>query len=744
MNPVTNENTGALSSGSRIASKHDGRGSLSWIATVDHKRIGILYLVTAFAFFLVGGVEALLMRLQLAVPRNSFLSPSAYNQLFTMHGTTMIFLVVMPGLIGFANYFVPLMIGARDMAFPRLNAMSYWLFILGGLLLHFSVFAGGAPAMGWFSYAPLSETPYSSGAGTDYWVVALLVLGIGSVAGAVNMIVTILTLRAPGMTLRRVPLFVWMVFINSFLIIGAIPVLNAAIVMLLVDRQLQAHFFLANEGGSPVLWQHFFWAFGHPEVYIMALPAFGMISEVIPVFSRKPIFGYGFVAGATVAIGVLSFGVWAHHMFAVGLGRPADLFFSAASMAIAVPTGIKVFNWIATMWGGAIRLTTAMLYAIAFLIQFVVGGLSGITFAVAPIDWQVTDTYYVVAHFHYVLFGGTLFGMLAGLYYWFPKISGRLLSERLGKTQFWLTVLGFNLTFFVQHFLGLMGMPRRVYTYPDLPGWAVLNMISTIGAFILGFAMLLLAANIVLSLRRGRLAGDNPWEAWTLEWATTSPPPPHNFVRVPPIWGRRPLWDLAHPESAAGFVQPPRDFSSEKNKTAMTVFIVSEAMFFLMLILAFVYYNSTPGPGPTAASSLNLPRTAIFTACLLASSLTLWRAEKGYARRDRTVLVRWLVATVLLGAVFVVGQASEYWGLFRRGVAIDTNLFASTFFTLTGFHGLHVCVGLAGLCVVLWLIRKGDFKDFNSPALGTLSLYWHFVDGVWVVVFSLIYLKLLR
>jgi cytochrome c oxidase subunit 1/cytochrome c oxidase subunit I+III len=638
------------------------------------------------------------------------------------------------------------MIGARDMAFPRLNTMSYWLLIFGGLLLHFSVLTGAAPAAGWFSYAPLSETPFSSSTGLDYWIMALLILGVGSVAGAINMIVTILTLRAPGMTLRRVPLFVWMIFINSFLIIAAIPVLNAAIVMLLIDRQLEAHFFLGIQGGSPLLWQHFFWTFGHPEVYIMALPAFGMISEVIPVFSRKPIFGYSFVAASTVAIALLSFGVWAHHMFTVGLGHTADLFFAAASMAIAVPTGVKVFNWIATMWGGSIRFTTAMCFAIAFIIQFVVGGLSGITFAVAPVDWQMHNTYYLVAHFHYVLFGGTLFGMLAGLYYWFPKMSGRLLSEKLGKWQFWLAVLGFNLTFFVQHLLGFMGMPRQVYTYPDLPGWGAVNLLSTIGAFILGFSMLLLGANILWSLLRGQPATDNPWDAWTLEWATTSPPPAHNFQSVPPIRGRRPLWDLAHPsqtDAKNATATPPGESAPEKNKALMIVFIVSEGFFFLMLVIAYLYFGRTPGAGPTAASSLNVGRTALFTICLFASSFTVWRAERGFKRKDRAAMNGWLAVTVLLGAVFLTGQATEYWGMFERGVTVNTNLFASSFFTLTGFHGLHVCIGLIALLIVLGLTRRGEARDFQSPALATVGLYWHFVDGVWVVVFSVIYLRLL-
>ncbi len=522
-------------------------GLLAWVSSVDHKQIGIMYLVAAFAFFLVGGLEALVMRAQLAQPGERLLSPDAYDQLFTMHGTTMVFLVLVPMLLGFATYFVPLMIGARDMAYPRLNALSFWVFVFGGVLLYFSFVAGGAPATGWFSYAPLSETSFSSTSGVDYWALGLLAVGVGTVAAGINLIATIVLLRAPGMTIRRLPLFVWMVLVNSFLIILAMPALNAALVMLLLDRQLQAHFFTPATGGSALMWQHYFWVFGHPEVYIMILPAFGIISEVIPVFSRKPIFGYEFLAGSTVAIGFLSFGVWVHHMFATGLGFPLYYVFAIGSLLIAVPTGVKIFNWIATMWGGSLRFTTAMLFAIAFIVEFTIGGLSGVSFAAIPVDWQVTDSYYVVAHLHYVLFGGTVFALFAGVYYWFPKMSGRMLDERLGKWHFWLTVVGFNTTFLVQHLAGLAGMSRRVYTYPNLPWLAPLNLISSIGAFILGFSVLVLAWNLVRSLRRGKPAGANPWEAWSLEWATTSPPPPHNFERVPPVRGRRPLWDLAHP-----------------------------------------------------------------------------------------------------------------------------------------------------------------------------------------------------
>jgi cytochrome c oxidase subunit 1 len=510
-------------------------GPFAWVATVDHKRIGILYLFTSLFFFGVGGIEALVMRLQLARPNSTLVSPDTFNQLFTMHGTTMIFLVVMPTLVGFGNYVVPLMIGARDMAFPRLNAMSYWLLPFGGFLLHFSVMAGGAPAAGWFSYSPLAETPYSSTSGTDYWVLALLVLGVGSVATAINFIATILTLRAPGMTMGRLPLFVWMTFVTSILVVLALPVLNASIVMLLVDRQLDAHFFLASGGGNAVLWQHFFWTFGHPEVYILALPAFGMISEVIPVFSRKPIFGHAFVAASTVAIAILSFGVWAHPMFAVGLGRTADVFFVVASMLIAVPTGVKIFNWIATMWGGSIRFDTPMLWAIGFLFVFTLGGVTGVVCANAGIDEVIHNTYYIVAHFHYVLSLGAVFSIFAGFYYWIGKMSGRPYPEFWGRVHFWMTFVGVNLVFFPQHFLGLAGMPRRYPDYPDaFAGW---NYVSSVGAYISGAAFLVFLYVCFRTFTSKEHVADNYWGegATTLEWTQTSPPAFHSWLELPRI-----------------------------------------------------------------------------------------------------------------------------------------------------------------------------------------------------------------
>jgi cytochrome c oxidase subunit 1/cytochrome c oxidase subunit I+III len=526
------------------------RGLWSWVTSIDHKQIGIMYVMSALFFFLVGLTLAIIMRIQLMVPMNHFVTQSTYNQIFTVHGTTMIFLMGMPLLFGFSVYLTPLMIGAKDMAYPRLNAFGYWIYLFGAIMLYFSFVAGGAPAAGWFSYAPLTEKGFLFTPGVDYWGLSLLTVGVGSVATGINLIATILTLRAPAMSLQRVPLFVWMVLITAFLVVLSLPALNAAIIMILFDRLLNTNFFSPQHGGSALLWQNYFWFFGHPEVYILILPGFGVITEVIPVFSRKVIYGAGFMAASTLAIGFLSFGVWMHHMFATGLGFSVLYVFAVSSLLIAVPTGIKVWNWIATLWGGSIRFTTSMLFATAFIIQFTIGGLSGVTFAVIPLDWQLTDSYFVVAHIHYVLLGGMMFAMISGIYYWYPKVTGRMLSEKIGKWHFWLMTIGFNGTFLAMHLLGIFGLPRRVWTYSrGLPMVSALNSFSSLSAILLAISVLIFFWNLLYSLR-GKIAGDNPWQAWTLEWATSSPPPPENFESLPPVHSRRPLWDLMHADNS--------------------------------------------------------------------------------------------------------------------------------------------------------------------------------------------------
>src|SRR3954453_8779493 len=528
-------------------------GPASWFTTVDHKRIGILYGVTAFIFFVLGGIEALLIRLQLAQPNGHILSADAYNQVFTMHGTTMIFLVVMPLGSAFANYLVPLQIGAADVAFPRLNALSYWIFLFGGIFLYSSFLLGGAPNGGWVGYAPMTSiVGYQPGRGLDFWVIGLLILGIASTAGAANLVVTILNMRAPGMTLLRMPIFTWMSLIAQFLTLFAIPVITVALFLVFFDRFFGSHFFDPSFGGDPVLWQHLFWLFGHPEVYILILPAMGMVSEILPVFARKPLFGYPVMVFSGIAIGFMSWGVWVHHMFAVGLGPVAVSAFSLSTMLIAVPTGVKIFNWLGTMWRGSLRFTTPMLFAIGFIAMFTIGGLSGVTHSLSPHDRQQTDTYYIVAHFHYVLFGGSLFAIFGGMYYWWPKVFGYTLSDRIGKLQFWTIFIGFNMTFGPMHILGLEGMPRRIYTYDKSLNLGAWNLVASIGAFIIALGVLTFIINVALSRGRRELTSDDPWDARTLEWSTTSPPPPENFPVIPVVHSVDDFWHQKYTEDEQG------------------------------------------------------------------------------------------------------------------------------------------------------------------------------------------------
>jgi len=526
-----------------------------WVTTVDHKRLGILYIVYALIFLVIGGVEAAIIRIQLMRPNNDFVSPQVFNRMFTMHGTTMIFFVAIPVLFGFANYLIPLMIGARDMAFPRLNAFSFWLTALGGLLLYFSFIggsglygAGNAPDVGWWAYAPLTARAFSPGHSSDYWTIAVLVAGFGTVGASINIISTVLCMRCPGMTLGRMPLLAWLNLVMSGMVLIAVTPLSAAQIMLLVDRYLGGHFFDTQAGGSATLWMHFFWIFGHPEVYILILPCFAFMSEIIPVFSRKPIFGYPVMVGASVCIAFVSMSVWAHHMFTVGMSAYVNSFFTITTLAVGVPTGIKIFNWIGTIWGGKIQFKVPMLFCIGFLFQFLIAGLTGVMLGSAAFASQLSLSYFVVAHFHYVIVGGILFALFAAFYYWYPKMIGRMLSESLGKIHFWLFLIGFHMTFDLMHIPGLLGMPRRIYTYEPRPGWGPLNLLVSIGAFIQAIAVLVFVWNLILSYFKGPEAGNDPWDAWTLEWSMSSPPPVYNFASIPTVASRRPLWDLKHPE----------------------------------------------------------------------------------------------------------------------------------------------------------------------------------------------------
>ena len=782
-------------------------GFLSWITTVDHKRVGILYGVSGFAFFLIGGIEALIIRLQLARPHAGVVTAETFNALFTMHGTTMVFLAVMPFSAAFFNYMVPLMIGARDVAFPRLNALSYWIFLLGGLFLNASFLAGAPPDGGWFGYTSLTLRQFSPGPNIDFWVLSLQILGASSILAGVNFIVTILNMRAPGMTLMRMPVFVWMTLTVQFLVVLAFPPVTVGLIFLLFDRFFGTHFYDVAAGGDLHLWQHLFWIFGHPEVYILILPAFGIVSEVLPTFARKPLFGAPVVIYSGILIGFFGFGVWSHHMFAAGMGPVADAAFSIATMLIAIPTGVKIFNWLATLWGGRLRGTVALHYAVGLIALFTIGGLSGVMHASPPVDLQQTDTYFVVAHFHYVLIGGSLFGLLAGAYYWWPKMTGRFLDERWGRLQFWLMFAGFNLAFFPQHYLGAIGMPRRIYTYGPGRGWGFWNLVSTVGAFGIAVSILVFAILAVRSLRHGAAAAPDPWDARTLEWRTSSPPPVHNFDAIPPVYGRDTFWREKHGDSrgrrptplpavpephgihmpspsfwpivtAAGIViaaagalthlgvvilgaailviaawsfalEHHRDpayadqtgnLGVDHRKLAMWVFIGSECLLFGTLIATYLAYKGRSVIGPHPHDILNIPLTTLSTFDLLMSSLLMVLALAAVQRGDRGQARLWLLGTAFFGLIFLGIQAWEFTTFVHEGLTLQQNLFGSTFFVLTGFHGGHVTLGVA-LLLTLWVLEwRGRLTSRDAIKVEVVGLYWHFVDIVWIIIFTVVYL----
>jgi cytochrome c oxidase subunit I+III len=801
------------------------RGRLS---SVDHKTIGMRYLVTSIVFLVIGGVEALLMRTQLAVSGQHLLSAESYNEMFSMHGVTMIFLYAAPVLSGFSNYLWPLMLGSRDMAYPRLNALSYWVYLVAGIFLYTSMPLGAMPNAGWFDYVPYAGRTYNPGLNIDFYALTVLLLAVSTTVGSINFITTLGKTRAPGMSLNRLPIIVWGTLTASVANVFALPALSAAAIMLFLDRRYGTRFYDASAGGHPLLWQHLFWMFGHPWVYIVVLPAMGIVSDALPTFCRRPLVGYTLVALATVATAMMGFGVWLHHMFATGIPPLALAFFGGASIIITIPSAVAVFAWLATVWDGRPWYPAAMKFILGFIALFVIGGVSGVMTAAVPLDWQLTDTYFVVAHLHYVLVGINVFPVIAGVYYWFPKFTGRMMNERLGTWNFWTMFVGMNLVFFPMHIVGLLGMPRRVYTYPGGLGWDVYNLIETIGAFVFAIGVLMFAFNVWRSRKHGEPAGPNPWDAPTLEWSTPSPPPPYNFAVMPVIGSRHPLWEdrlgegpsrsiLARgPVLADGretFATTPLDaepaaimrmpedtyvplalavslgvvaygllfsqlwlavlalvgvaasaiawlwpdaatagagtLDTEFGKLpvgasgahsvgwwGMVLVVATEGAFFAYLLFSYFYLTSmSTNPWPATDPRVALP--ILNTLILVASSGAVVWAERGIRRDQPDRLRMGLAVAIALGVVFLALQIVEYT---REKLSATHDAYGSLFYTITGFHGAHVFAGLVMLSVVLVRAVRGHFAVGRHEAVSNVALYWHFVDVVWLVVFTSLYI----
>ncbi len=783
------------------------------LGSVDHKIIGMRYLVTALIFLVLGGIEALVMRIQLSHADAGVVSAEAYAQLFTMHGLTMMFLFALPVLSGFSNYLWPLLLGARDMALPRINALSYWLFVAAGVLLYSSVPFGLAPNAGWFNYVPLASGTFLPRSGIDFYALSLILLGISTTVGAVNFVVTFVRMRAPGMTLDRVPVVIWGTLTASVAVLFAIPALTLDCLLLYADRQLGTHFLDVGLGGDPMLWQQLFWIFGHPWVYIVVLPSMGMASQIIPTFCRRPLVAYRAVVGATIAVCAIGFIVWAHHMFATGLPNQVMAFFSAASLLITIPSAVSVFAWVATIWLGRPVVRTPFLFMLGFLFTFMIGGVSGVMTGSAPFDWQLTQTYFVVGHLHYVLIGINLFPVVGGLYYWFPKFTGRLMRERIGWLSFWMMFIGFNVGFFPMHIVGMLGMPRRIYTYLPGQGWDGWNLLITVGSFLFAVGLLVTFAEMFRARRHGAVAGANPWQASTLEWSVSSPPPAHNFTSIPQVASRDPLWEhadepvhtrlhegpaldeghqamstTARSAEVIGAVSMPErsrmplylsvavlgifeallwrqwllvlimliatviavgawlwprvgadhdtsplpDDRHPIGQWAMSLTIATEAALFAGLFFTWFYlkHHSAIWPVHTPPELL-MP--GINTVILLASSAVLHWGHRGGAQPRRGVIT----LTMLLGLVFLALQVREYG---RLSFLPTTDAYGSSFYTITGIHGAHVLVGLLLLgYLVLTTGRTPRRAVTDRRWLSNVSLYWHFVDVIWLLVFGVLY-----